>query len=126
MVRLNFVLQLLIKTPRTRTRRIFRLETLSAQRLIYPLYITYGIIKLQCHIFEELLLVAKGTGYDVHEGTRYPWEAGDLICIPPMTAHSHHNEDKGIARLISTWPRYPAEEYFGGIEQISTASRWKK
>ena len=36
------------------------------------------------HIFEELLLVMKGRGYDLHEGTRHPWEAGDLICIPPM------------------------------------------
>ena len=34
------------------------------------------------HIFEELLLVVKGRGYDLHEGTRHPWETGDLIRIP--------------------------------------------
>jgi mannose-6-phosphate isomerase-like protein (cupin superfamily) len=77
------------------------------------------------HIFEELILVTAGNGHDVHEGTRYPWEAGDLICVPPMTAHQHHNDGKDIARLISVWSRQPAHEFLGGIEQISFASGWK-
>ena len=36
------------------------------------------------HIFEELLLVVSGRGYDLHEGTQHRWQAGDLICVPPM------------------------------------------
>ncbi len=77
------------------------------------------------HIFEEMLLVTEGAGHDVHEETRYPWEAGDLICIPPMTAHDHHNDGSGVVRLISVWSRQPAHEFLGGIEQISTAPGWK-
>jgi len=77
------------------------------------------------HIFEELLLVKEGKGHDVHDERRYPWEAGDLICIPPMTAHQHCNDGKSPARLVSVWPRQPAHEFLGGIEQISNASSWK-
>lgn len=76
------------------------------------------------HIFEELLLVVKGRGFDVHEGTRHPWEAGDLICIPPMISHQHVNDGTDAAQLISVWSRQPGHEYLGGIEQISDASDW--
>jgi gentisate 1,2-dioxygenase len=76
------------------------------------------------HIFEELLLVVKGRGYDLHEGTRHPWEAGDLICIPPMISHQHVNDGTDTAQLISVWSRQPGHEYLGGIEQISDASDW--
>ncbi len=43
------------------------------------------------HIFEELLLVVKGHGYDLHDGTKHPWQEGDLICVPPMIVHQHVN-----------------------------------
>jgi mannose-6-phosphate isomerase-like protein (cupin superfamily) len=76
------------------------------------------------HIFEEMIFVQEGKGYDVHEQTKYPWEAGDVICIPPMTAHQHFNDGSGPARLISTWSRQLAHEFLGGIEHISDASNW--
>jgi quercetin dioxygenase-like cupin family protein len=78
------------------------------------------------HIFEEMILVQEGKGHDVHEQTKYPWEAGDIICIPPMTAHQHVNDGDKPARLVSTWPRQLAHEFLGGIEHISDASTWKK
>jgi quercetin dioxygenase-like cupin family protein len=77
------------------------------------------------HIFEELLLVVTGRGYDLHEGTRHAWEEGDLICIPPMIAHQHVNDGKDAARIVSVWPRQPGHELLGGIEQISNASDWR-
>lgn len=76
------------------------------------------------HISEELVLVVKGTGHDVHEETRYPWAAGDLVCIPPMTAHQHHNVGTDDALLVSVWSRQLANEFLGGIEHISDASGW--
>ena len=78
------------------------------------------------HIFEELLLVVKGGGYDLHEGTKHRWEEGDLICIPPMIIHQHVNDGSDTARLVSVWPRQPGHELLGGIEQISDASDWQK
>jgi quercetin dioxygenase-like cupin family protein len=78
------------------------------------------------HIFEEMIFVQEGKGYDVHEQTKYPWEAGDVICIPPMTAHQHFNDGSAPARLVSTWSRQLAHEFLGGIEHISDASGWKQ
>ena len=77
------------------------------------------------HIFEELLLVVKGRGYELHEGTQHPWEEGDLICVPPMITHQHVNDGKNAAQLVSVWPRQPGHELLGGIEQISNASDWR-
>jgi quercetin dioxygenase-like cupin family protein len=77
------------------------------------------------HISEELILVLEGSGHDVHEETRYPWAAGDLVCIPPMTAHQHFNDGTDEALLVSVWSRQLANEFLGGIEHISDASRWK-
>src|ERR1043166_5200549 len=76
------------------------------------------------HIFEELLLVIKGRGYDLHEGTQHRWEKGDLICVPPMIIHQHVNDSQDVAQLVSVWPRQPGHELLGGIEQISNASDW--
>jgi quercetin dioxygenase-like cupin family protein len=78
------------------------------------------------HIFEEMLLVLQGHGYDQHEGTRHPWQAGDLICVPPMIAHQHVNDGDVAAELISVWPRQPGHELLGGIEQIGNASDWRR
>ena len=78
------------------------------------------------HISEEMMLVLDGKGHDVHEETRYPWEAGDLVCIPPMTAHQHFSDGDRAARIVSVWPRQLAHEFLGGIEQISDAPTWKK
>jgi len=77
------------------------------------------------HIFEELLLVVKGRGYDLHEGTKHRWEEGDLICVPPMIIHQHVNDGKDVAHLVSVWSRQPGHELLGGIEQISNASDWR-
>ena len=78
------------------------------------------------HIFEELLLVVRGRGHDLHEGTKHPWGEGDLICVPPMIVHQHVNDGNDAAQLISVWPRQPGHEFLGGIEQISDASDWKR
>lgn len=77
------------------------------------------------HIFEEMLLVLSGRGYDLHEGTQHRWEAGDLICVPPMLAHQHVNDGPESAQLISVWSRQPGHELLGGIEQIGDASDWR-
>jgi quercetin dioxygenase-like cupin family protein len=72
------------------------------------------------------LLVVKGRGYDLHEGTKHRWEDGDLICVPPMIIHQHVNDGKDAAHLVSVWPRQPGHELLGGIEQISNASDWQQ
>ena len=71
-----------------------------------------------------MLLVSAGKGHDVHEETRYAWQAGDLICVPPMTAHQHCNDGETPVRLISAWPQQLTRDRIGGIEHIGDASGW--
>jgi quercetin dioxygenase-like cupin family protein len=79
------------------------------------------------HIFEELLLVVKGRGYDLHEGMKHRWEDGDLICVPPMIIHQHMNDGKDTAHLVSVWPRVnQGTSSWAVIEQISNASDWQR
>lgn len=76
------------------------------------------------HMSEELILVLEGRGYDIHDGERWEWEQGDLICIPTMTAHQHFSLGKGRSLLFSTM----SDIYFalgvGGIEQMENAPEY--
>jgi mannose-6-phosphate isomerase-like protein (cupin superfamily) len=74
------------------------------------------------HIAEELLLILDGTGHDVQDGVEHPWQAGDLVVIPPMTEHQHFASPGGTARFITTWIHHPANEFLGGVEHIADAS----
>jgi quercetin dioxygenase-like cupin family protein len=73
------------------------------------------------HIAEELLLVLEGSGYEDHDGSTHHFEAGDLICIPPMTAHQHVNDGATPVRLVSVWSHHPTHEFLGGVEHIEDA-----
>jgi len=77
------------------------------------------------HIAEELLLVLEGTGFEDHDGSTHAFEAGDLICVPPMAAHSHGNDGDDVVRLVSVWSHHPANEFLGGFEHIADASDWR-
>ena len=77
------------------------------------------------HIFEEMVLVLQGRGHDTQENTEHQWAAGDIICVPPMTAHRHFNDGDEPVRLLSVWSRQLGHEFLGGIEHIADASSWK-
>lgn len=71
------------------------------------------------HMAEEVLFILEGKGYDLHwdvnveigdryewkiveEPKRFDWEEGDLVYIPPNTAHQHFNAEPSTpARFIS-------------------------
>ena len=73
------------------------------------------------HLSEELILVLEGRGYDIHDGERWDWEQGDLICVPTMTAHQHFNLGSSRALLLSAAPSVYAHFGLGGIEQFEDA-----
>jgi quercetin dioxygenase-like cupin family protein len=77
------------------------------------------------HIAEELLLVLQGSGIEIHDGSTHRFEAGDLICVPPMAAHAHSNDGDVVVRLASVWSHQPANEFLGGFEHIADASDWE-
>jgi quercetin dioxygenase-like cupin family protein len=45
------------------------------------------------HQNEALLYVLEGRGYEIHDGQRYDWEAGDLVVIHADSVHQHFNAD---------------------------------
>jgi quercetin dioxygenase-like cupin family protein len=76
------------------------------------------------HIAEELMLVLQGSGVEEHDGSEHRFDAGDLICIPPMAAHSHANDGDETVRLVSAWTHHAANEFLGGFEHIEDATDW--
>lgn len=38
-----------------------------------------------------LMYVLNGVGYDVHDGERTDWKAGDTLLVPPGVVHQHFN-----------------------------------
>ena len=76
------------------------------------------------HVAEELIYVLEGRGYDVHDGERWEWEQGDLICIPTMTAHQHFNLGKGAALLLGAMSSTYIMLGVGGIEQLEDAPEY--
>ncbi|MDQ3529081.1 MAG: cupin domain-containing protein [Actinomycetota bacterium] len=61
------------------------------------------------HQNPALMYVLNGTGYDIHDGVRMDWKAGDLLIVPPGTVHQHFNPSQTVpARVlvIKTKPIY--------------------
>jgi quercetin dioxygenase-like cupin family protein len=45
------------------------------------------------HQNEAVFYVLDGRGYDVHDGKRYDWQAGDVMVVPNQCVHQHINAD---------------------------------
>ena len=62
---------------------------------------------LHRHTFEAVGYVLEGRGYELMDGERIDWEAGDTFYIPPNVAHRHVNAapDKPARILqVEAWP----------------------
>ncbi len=91
------------------------------------------------HMWEEVIFIAEGTGYDLHwdlkfdcidkfvweweaKPKRYEWQRGDFIYLPPFTIHQHFNADpKDEARLIVASNRIVREMGFDWLDQLENA-----
>ena len=61
------------------------------------------------HANEAVFYILDGEGYDVHDGERGDWKAGDIAIVPNNTVHQHFNKSKDkLARMliIKTKPFY--------------------
>jgi gentisate 1,2-dioxygenase len=55
------------------------------------------------HTVEAVIYIKQGHGYSVIDGVKYPWTAGDLICVPVFAWHLHFNElDVPLIHLAAT------------------------
>jgi gentisate 1,2-dioxygenase len=91
------------------------------------------------HMWEEVVFVAEGSGYDLHWDLKFDcldafkwdweetpkrneWTRGDFIYIPPFTTHQHFNADaKNEARLIVISNRIVRDMGFDWLDQIEHA-----
>lgn len=96
------------------------------------------------HMSEEYIFVLEGKGYDLHwdvnfelgerylwkvdkKPSRWEWEQGDSIYIPPNTVHQHFNADfERHARFISATSRMVSYIGFDDLEQIENAPEYEE
>jgi hypothetical protein len=87
--------------------------------------------------------VLEGRGHDLHwdvdfeldatyvwkpaeDPSRWNWEEGDLVYIPPNTVHQHFNDDpERPARFLSAQNRAFKHLGYDDVEQIEPAPEWK-
>ena len=45
------------------------------------------------HMNSAVFFVLKGTGHDIHDGRKVPWQAGDAMIVENACVHEHLNDD---------------------------------
>jgi hypothetical protein len=87
-------------------------------------------------MWEELIFVVEGSGYDLHwdmkfdcqdkflwewadEPKKFEWKKGDYIYVPPFTNHQHFADKE--ARLIVMSNRMIKEMGFDWLDQLENA-----
>ena len=116
-----------------------RMETVDAYMQIIPPGSKSGKHR---HLAEECLYVLEGRGYDIHqdceveitdeyfwkpqdEVSKWEYEAGDVIYVPPNTIHQHFNADPDRPlRLISCINRIFKNSGLNDLEQIEDAPEY--
>jgi gentisate 1,2-dioxygenase len=90
------------------------------------------------HMWEEVIFVAEGSGYDLHwdvkfdclekyewdwetEPKKSEWQRGDFIYIPPFSIHQHVNTSQTEARLIVISNRIVKAMGFNWLDQVEKA-----
>ena len=61
------------------------------------------------HVNEAAFYILDGRGYEIHDGVRYDWEAGDVAIVHANCVHQHFNADPerpARALVIKTKPMY--------------------
>jgi gentisate 1,2-dioxygenase len=61
------------------------------------------------HVNEAAFYILDGIGYEIHDGIRYDWEAGDVVVVHNNCVHQHFNASKdkpARAIVIKTKPMY--------------------
>jgi len=61
------------------------------------------------HVNEAAFYILDGKGYEIHDGIRYDWKAGDVAIVHNNCVHQHFNADPhkpARALVIKTKPMY--------------------
>lgn len=60
------------------------------------------------HQNEAVFYILEGKGYEIHDGKRYDWEAGDIVVVHADSVHRHFTvgDKPSRALVIKTKPQY--------------------
>lgn len=61
------------------------------------------------HVNEAAFYILDGEGYEIHDGVRYDWKAGDIAIVHNNCVHQHFNASSSLparALVIKTKPMY--------------------
>ena len=61
------------------------------------------------HVNEAAFYILDGKGYEIHDGIRYDWKAGDVAIVHNNCVHQHHNADPhkpARALVLKSKPMY--------------------
>jgi quercetin dioxygenase-like cupin family protein len=56
-------------------------------------YAPGGVSQKHGHVNEAAFYILDGTGYEIHDGVRYDWQAGDVAIVHNNCVHQHNNAD---------------------------------
>lgn len=72
-------------------------------------YAPGGVSQKHGHVNEACFYILDGEGYEIHDGERYDWEAGDVAIVHNNCVHQHcnaSNHKPARALVIKTKPMY--------------------
>jgi gentisate 1,2-dioxygenase len=61
------------------------------------------------HVNEAAFYILDGNGYEIHDGIRYDWEAGDIVVVHNNCVHQHFNgseSEPARALVLKTKPMF--------------------
>ena len=72
-------------------------------------YAPGGTTQKHGHVNEAAFYILDGEGYEIHDGVRYDWKAGDLAIVHNNCVHQHFNGDPlkpARALVLKTKPMF--------------------
>lgn len=65
------------------------------------IYVPGARSQRHAHMNSAVFYILEGRGYDVHDGKRLDWQAGDVVIVEPGCVHQHFNaSDSEYARMV--------------------------
>ena len=70
-------------------------------------YAPHGKTSKHGHMNSAVFFVLKGRGYDIHDGRKIPWKAGDIMIVETGCVHQHFNDDPENEALLLVFKAKP-------------------
>ena len=78
------------------------------------------------HILEAIFYIQEGGGYEIHDGVRWDWEAGDVLCVPTYCIHTHFGDPVVGAKFFAVTQRLYEFMGCGDREQLEVHPGYRK